>query len=143
MEKGRSSLVQRFRSFRGGNFEALGVYRPMTLVRPGANRTRVVSRSGHCKSEPFSVSACRPVFQRDISCQDRFRGFGDGNRIPPPIPRAEARRLRRDEGGRMADTGPVRAGCGAVKSKVKTCAAYGIGLTLRHVIPDWELHSCF
>ena len=25
--------------------------------------------------------------------------------------------------------------------KVKNCAAYGVGFTLRHVIPNWELHS--
>ena len=43
-------------------FEALGVYRPMTLVPCDTNRTRVLSRSGHSKTGPFCF------FCRSLRC---------------------------------------------------------------------------
>ena len=63
MEKRRSPLVHRFRPFGAGIFEALGVYRPMTLVLRGANRARVRSHSGHFQPKPFSVFCPSPRLQ--------------------------------------------------------------------------------
>ena len=62
MERRRSPLVHRFRPFGRGFFEALGVYRPMTLVPCGANRTRVMSRSGHFETGPFYFFCRSPGF---------------------------------------------------------------------------------
>jgi hypothetical protein len=57
-----------------GLFEALGVYRPMTLVLRGANRARVMSRSGHFQAGvTFCFLPVATVFQREIWRQDRFR----------------------------------------------------------------------
>jgi hypothetical protein len=45
----------------------------MTLVPCDTNRTRVLSRSGHCKTGDFAFSASRSVFQRKTLRQDRVR----------------------------------------------------------------------
>jgi hypothetical protein len=74
MEKRRSPLVHRFRPFGGGGFfEALGVYRPMTLRLRGAKRARVRSRGDHVQPGPFSVFCPSPRFPVKIWRQDRFR----------------------------------------------------------------------
>ena len=58
--RSRFSVSDRFRPFGAGI--CIGVYRPMTLVPCGSNRTRVMSRSGHFETGPFCVFYLSPCF---------------------------------------------------------------------------------